>query len=107
MRLLFALLLSLAALVASSHVVPNGGRHPTRETRRTETQAPTQGSNDAWQSATRVATTTESASVRTLHIRAVAAISDQAPFLQRERRIHGRVDAVRDRSPHHPIPLLI
>jgi len=108
MRLPFALLLSIAALVASSHLVPAGSRHATLETPGTQTQAPNQGHDDAWQPLTRAATTTESASqFRSLHTRAVAAISQRAPFPQVERRIRARVDAARDRSPHHPIPLLI
>ena len=108
MRFLLALLLSIGAIVTSSHVVPSGSQYAAPETGSTETHAPNQSHDDTWQPAARVATTTDSHSqFRTLHARAVTAITYRAPFPQLPEHIGERVDAARDRSPQHPIPLLI
>src|SRR5262245_22992588 len=105
-----ALLALLAAAVTSLCVMSGNGWTGSRAERQpTQTHAPSNsGDGSVWQTASQIITSNESSGqISKSHLRVATFAHDQAPTLAESRRVRECLDASRDRSPQHSIPLLI
>jgi len=103
-------LASVVACIVISYVLPGFSRTGERTGHlATETHAPAAPDNSVWQPAAQaVITTNDSASqIRQEHVRPGSFVPADALARTARLSAHEHLDASRDRSPQHSIPLLI